>query len=234
MSEVEVRQVEKRYPQGQGWLHVLKGVSLTVEAGAFVAVVGPSGAGKSTLLHLIGGLDLPHAGCVRIEGRAWGDLTPRQQARLRNEAIGFVFQSYHLLPELTVLENTMLPGLIGWRREPAAAIRTRARAVLEQLGLSRRLTHRPSELSGGEQQRAAIARALINRPRLLLCDEPTGNLDTASGAGVLELLRSWHRQLGATLLIVTHEAAIAQAADRVVHMQDGRVMEPSVVGSLSG
>ena len=230
MNEVEVRGAVKRYPEGAGWLEVLHGVSLTVAAGEFVAVVGPSGAGKSTLLHLIGGLDLPAAGEVAVEGQVWSRLAPRQRARLRNEAVGFVFQSYHLLPELTVLENVMLPGLIGWRQDPVAVVRRRAQELVDIVGLGPRQAHRPSELSGGEQQRAAIARALVNQPRLLLCDEPTGNLDTASGQQVLALLQRWHRERRTTVLIVTHEAALAGAADRVVAMRDGQILNSSVVG----
>ncbi len=230
MNEVEVRGAVKRYPEGPGWLEVLHGVSLTVAAGEFVAVVGPSGAGKSTLLHLIGGLDLPAAGEVAVEGQVWSRLTSRQRARLRNEAVGFVFQSYHLLPELTVLENVMLPGLIGGRPDPVAGLRRRAQELVETMGLGPRQAHRPSELSGGEQQRAAIARALINQPRLLLCDEPTGNLDTVSGQQVLALLQGWHREWRTTVLIVTHEAALAGAADRVVTMRDGQILNASVVG----
>ena len=225
MSEVEVRHVVKRYPEGRGWLQVLNGVSLTVADGEFVAIQGPSGAGKSTLLHLIGGLDTPTDGQVEIDRQGWGELTPRAQARRRNERIGFVFQFYHLLPELTVLENTMLPALVGWCRGAPACRQAGERALelLRQVGLEGRLTHRPSELSGGEQQRVAIARALMNAPRLILCDEPTGNLDTASGAMVLDLLRRAHREQGATLILVTHDAALAEAADRVVHLQDGQI-----------
>ena len=221
---VEVRQVEKRYPQGSGMLTVLRGVSLTVAAGEFVAIIGPSGAGKSTLLHLIGGLDQPTAGEVLVEGQSWQALPAPQQARRRNEAIGFVFQFYHLLPELTALENTLLPALIGARRESVAKLQAQALELLEQVGLTARVQHRPSELSGGEQQRVALARALINRPRLLLCDEPTGNLDTDTGAKVLELLTTWSRRLGTTLILVTHEQAVAQQADRIVHMRDGQLV----------
>ena len=220
---IDVRGVGKRYPQGPGTLTVLKGVSLTVAAGEFAAVVGPSGAGKSTLLHLIGGLDTPTAGEVRVDGRAWSSLTPAEQARRRNRLIGFVFQSYHLVPELTALENTMLPALVGGPREPAATLRARAEGLLEELGLGPRRAHRPGELSGGEQQRVAIARALFNRPRLLLCDEPTGNLDTASGAEVLRVVTERHRRDGVTVVLVTHEPALARAAGRLIHMRDGEI-----------
>ena len=220
---IDVRGVAKRYPQGAGTLTVLHGVSLTVAAGEFVAVVGPSGAGKSTLLHLVGGLDTPTAGEVRLDGQAWSALTPGEQARRRNTLIGFVFQSYHLVPELTAQENTMLPALVGGAHGSVAAARARADELLGQLGLTARRRHRPSELSGGEQQRVAIARALMNRPRLLLCDEPTGNLDTASGAEVLRLLTDWHRRDGVTVLLVTHEPALARAAGRIIHMRDGTI-----------
>ena len=228
-----MRNVEKRYPQGTGWLTVLREVSLSVARGEFVAVVGPSGAGKSTLLHLIGGLDLPTSGDVLVEGQSWPGLSERQQARRRNEVIGFVFQFYHLLPELTVLENTMLPALLSgrtsarWLRQaeaaPLASARERALVLLDRVGLRSRLTHRPAELSGGEQQRVAIARALINEPQLLLCDEPTGNLDSETGAAVLELILDGHRRLGMTVILVTHEQALAKAAGRVVAMRDGRL-----------
>lgn len=221
---IDVRGVEKRYPQGAASLTVLRGVSLTIAAGEVVAITGPSGAGKSTLLHLIGGLDAPTAGEVRLDGQAWSALTPDQQARRRSTMIGFVFQSYHLVPELTALENVQLPALVGGSRDAAAAIRARAEALLGQVGLSARVTHRPAELSGGEQQRVAIARALMNRPRVLLCDEPTGNLDTATGADVLRLLLDEAKQERMTVVLVTHEPALAKAAGRVVQMRDGEIV----------
>ncbi|MBI4227766.1 MAG: ABC transporter ATP-binding protein [Candidatus Omnitrophica bacterium] len=224
---IDIRSVEKRYPQGRGELTVLRGVSLRVGAGEIVAIVGPSGAGKSTLLHLIGGLDTPTAGEVQLEGQAWSALTPDAQARRRNALIGFVFQSYHLLPELTALENVLLPALVGAARGPVRAARARAEALLADVGLAGRRAHRPAELSGGEQQRVAIARALMNRPRLLLCDEPTGNLDTATGAEVLRVLMEEARRERMTVVMVTHEPALAQAAGRVVHMRDGEIVQPS-------
>lgn len=223
-NSVEVVGVTKRYPQGRGWLTVLDGVSLLLKAGTFAAIVGPSGAGKSTLLHLMGGLDFPTEGSVAVDGQDWAAMKPSAQARLRNQKIGFVFQSYHLLPELTAFENVMLPAMIHSAGRTRRQIEERAMSLLDRVGLSARAEHRPSELSGGEQQRVAIARSLINNPRLLLCDEPTGNLDTGTGAAVLELLEVWRREQSTTLCIVTHETSVAKAAEQVVQMRDGKIL----------
>ncbi len=206
-------------------LEVLKGIDLEVARGEFVAVVGPSGAGKSTLLHLLGALERPSAGEVEYGEVALGRLTEEALARFRNRTVGFVFQSHHLLPEFTALENAMLPLLIG-RRRPGDA-REQAAALLQAVGLGDRLRHTPSELSGGEQQRVAVARALAAGPAVLLADEPTGNLDSKTGEGVFDLLRQLNRERDLTVIMVTHNEALSRRADRVVHMQDGRVAPPA-------
>ena len=218
----------KTYRLGRVDVPVLKGTTLRVLEGEWVAVLGVSGSGKSTLLHLLGDLDQPDpdGGAVVFEDRVLGGLTRRARNHYRNRSIGFVFQFYHLLPELNVLENTFLPALVGLSRWAYYArigeIRTRATALLESFGLGHRLVHRPRELSGGERQRVAIARALMNNPRVLLADEPTGNLDEATGAEILDLIAQQHRA-GLTIVVVTHDPAIAKLADRIVHLHDGRI-----------
>ncbi len=205
-------------------IHVLKGVDLEIPDGAWVALVGASGCGKSTLLHLLGALDKPTGGEIFCRGRAYGKMSAGGKASLRRHEIGFVFQNFHLFPELNALENVALPALHwGWNREKA---RSRAERVLERFGLSRRLAHRPQELSGGEQQRVALARALINDPGILLADEPTGNLDAVAAAGILELLTELHRKEGKTIVMVTHDPAIASRADLTVRLVDGRTETP--------
>jgi len=202
---------------------VLRGVSLELELGEFVALVGPSGAGKSTLLHLLGMLDVADRGEIELwlDGQCYryGTLREAERSYLRNRVLGFVFQAYHLLPELTALENVMLPALIagvGWRRA-----RQRALELLERVGLAHRAQHRPAELSGGEQQRVAVARAVMNSPKLLLADEPTGSLDTLNAQAVLQLLRELRREFGLTLLLATHSEEIAATADRILLLRDG-------------
>ena len=207
---------------------VLKGTSLSVATGEWVAVLGASGSGKSTLLHLLGDLDRPDAaaGDVLFEDQTLQTMSRRARNRYRNRSVGFVFQFYHLLPELNVLENTLLPALVGLHRWTyygrIAAIRRHATDLLESFGLGHRLRHRPRELSGGERQRVAIARALMNEPKVLLADEPTGNLDEKTGAEILDLIAQQHRQ-GLTIVMVTHDPAIANRADRIVHLQDGKI-----------
>ena len=208
---------------GRTSLHVLRGVDLAVRRGEILAVMGPSGAGKSTLLHVLGGLDTPSDGHVLFEGAHLFARTGGERARLRNRRFGFIFQFYHLLPELTALENVMLPGLIDGSR-PRAALRAQAQEALARVQLSERCGHRPGELSGGEMQRVAIARALANQPAVLFCDEPTGNLDSSTGAAIADLLWQARALMGATLIVVTHAEALAQRADRVVHMQDGQLV----------
>ncbi len=220
----------KTYRLGRVNVPVLKGASLSVAAGEWVAVLGTSGCGKSTLLHLLGDLDRPDeaAGEVLFEDRSLKTRSRRARNRYRNRSVGFVFQFYHLLPELNVLENTLLPALVGLHRwvyyRRIGAIRRHATDLLESFGLGHRLRHRPRELSGGERQRVAIARALMNDPKVLLADEPTGNLDEKTGAEILDLIARQHRK-GLTIVMVTHDSAIAERADRLVRLQDGRIEE---------
>ncbi len=202
-------------------LHILRGISFAVKAGEWVALTGPSGSGKSTLLGLLAGMDRPTRGRVRLEGMEISSLPEGKLARLRNQKIGVVFQAFHLIPTMTAQENVEAPLYIGPKRRQAGAI---ARQMLEQVGLGERLHHLPHQLSGGEQQRVAIARALVCEPGLLLADEPTGNLDTATSRQVLELIRLLHEQLGLTVIVVTHDAQVASYASRRLHMVDGRLV----------
>jgi putative ABC transport system ATP-binding protein len=213
--------ISKSYRIGPRTLEVLKGVSLAIQAGEFVALRGASGAGKSTLLHLLGGLDRPDGGTIHLDGHDLAAYSASDLARLRNERVGLVFQAYHLLPELSALENVCLPGRMA--RHGAGETEKRARSLLARVGLADRVDHRPYELSGGEQQRVAIARALINSPTLLLADEPTGNLDSATGGEIIRLLREL-QGLKATLVIATHDNALASIAPRVVELADGRLL----------
>lgn len=223
---MEVVDVHRSFTIGARKLDVLRGVSLSVSEGESLAITGLSGAGKSTLLHVMGGLDRPSAGKVRYRGRDLYALGDRERSAIRAQKIGFVFQAYHLLPELTVLENVMLPGLSAdgaFLR--GQALYARARDLLRQVGLAERVAHRPNELSGGEQQRAAIARALMNRPELLLADEPTGNLDSRASDEIAGLLRKAASDWGRTVIMVTHDPRIAAFADRIVFLKDGRVVD---------
>ena len=217
---IEANAVRKEYRIGARTLDILRGINLSVGEGELAVIVGPSGSGKSTLLHALGGLDKPSSGEVRFEGKNLYGLREKEIARLRNRAFGFVFQFYHLIPELTALENVLLPAQMAGSGS-AVELRNRAMELLERVGLPDRAPHLPSELSGGEQQRVAISRALINRPRVLFCDEPTGNLDSASGAAVLELLLEEHRQRKTALVIVTHDASVTRLAKKVYSLQDG-------------
>ena len=221
---VEAVALKKKYGAGHQSVQVLRGVDLAVKAGEFVVIMGPSGSGKSTLLHLLGGLDRPTEGTVHLEGRDLELLSDRELARVRNEDFGFVFQFYHLVPELTALENVMLPAWMKRRAQPQA-IRQRALGLLDEVGLEHRASHRPSELSGGEQQRVAVARALMNSPRIVFCDEPTGNLDSQTGESVLKLLLELNRQEKTTFIIVTHEPSVAQMAGRVLSLKDGQLWD---------
>ncbi len=214
--------IEKSYPTGTGGrLDVLKGASLTVQCGEIVAIVGESGTGKSTLLHILGALDRPDAGHVSFRGADIFKKGDRALARFRNESIGFVFQFHHLLPEFSALENVAMPALIRGRR--MASARTRARQLLDQVGLADRASHRPSELSGGEQQRVAVARALMNEPGLILADEPTGNLDAKNAAVLHEAIMELSRVHGQTFVIVTHNPALAAICGRVLHLEEGQI-----------
>ena len=221
--EIFVQDVWKSFPRDGERVEVLKGVSLRIAPGELVAVVGPSGVGKSTLLHLLGALERPTSGEVRYGETALSGLTDAALAEFRNRQVGFVFQFHHLLPEFTALENVMLPLLI--RRQPVAQARSRAQALLAQVGLTDRLRHRPGELSGGEQQRVAMARALVGAPAVLLADEPTGNLDSKTGEEIFELLRQLNRERRLTSVIVTHNEGLAARTDRVLRMLDGRMVE---------
>ncbi len=219
--------IVKRFTMGTQTLTVLDDCSLSVTPGEFVAIEGRSGSGKSTLLHLLGGLDTPDSGSITLDGTELSTLSDRKLALSRNAKIGFVFQFYHLLPELNVLQNTLLAPMVGSTFSgylaARATLKSRARDLLEAVGLSDRLTHRPSQLSGGERQRVAIARALMNRPAVLLADEPTGNLDTETGTHVMSVFESVRKQFGLTVVMVTHDRTLARSADRVFTMTKGRL-----------
>jgi len=218
---VSARGLRKSYLMGKRTLEVLRGIDLVVARGEFLALRGASGAGKSTLLHLLGGLDLPNAGEISFDGMDLRALSKRALAQWRNRRVGFIFQAYHLLPELSALENVALPARVA-RTAPAEAAR-RAAALLERVGLAQRLEHRPYELSGGEQQRVAIARALVNEPDLILADEPTGNLDSHTGADIIQLLQALREERQATFILATHDAHIAARARRVMELADGQL-----------
>jgi ABC-type lipoprotein export system ATPase subunit len=218
--------VRKSYRMGATRVEVLRGVDLAVQEGEFVAIVGASGSGKSTLLHILGGLDRPDKGVVQFNGRDLNRMHAWELNRYRNATVGFVFQFYHLLDELNVLENVVLPAMVshsvlGWLLERRAAQR-RAMGLLDQLGLKDRVGHKPYQLSGGERQRAAIGRSLMNQPRLLLADEPTGNLDSVTGNGILNVFEHLNRA-GQTIVMVTHDERIADRAQRVIVLEDGRI-----------
>lgn len=222
MSNIlSTKQLCKTYMTGPQAVEVLKGIDLDVAAGEIVVIMGPSGVGKSTLLHLIGGLDRPTSGDVLIDGDDVFSLRDRDLAVFRNNAIGFVFQFHHLLPEFTALENVMIPGMMHGRN--VAGSIEKAKSILDEIGLSHRLNHKPSELSGGEQQRVAVARALVNSPRLVLADEPTGNLDKRNSESLYELILDLNKKHSQTFIIVTHNELMAKHAQRVIELEDGRI-----------
>jgi len=219
---LSARGLTKTYVMGKRSLEVLRGVDVDIARGDFLALRGASGAGKSTLLHLIGGLDTPNAGEIIFCGQTLSGFSENELTNFRNRSVGFVFQSYHLLPELTALENVCLTARIA--RIPTDVAKKRAMELLTRVGLKDRLDHKPSELSGGEQQRVAIARALINEPVVLLADEPTGNLDSRTGGEIMELLQSLRAEKQTTLVIATHDAKVAAIAPRVIELADGRIV----------
>ena len=227
---IELRELSKTFQKpGQPPIRALDRVSLRVERGEMIAVLGPSGSGKSTLMNLLGLLDRPDSGSYRLAGQPVAELADDEAARLRNRAIGFVFQAFHLLPRTTAMENVQLPLLYSDRRD----VVERSRAALAAVGLSDRAHHDAEELSGGQQQRVAIARAIVNEPALLLADEPTGNLDSATGREILDLFRRL-RAAGTTIVLITHDAEVAAAADRVLRIRDGAVESDSAVAARDG
>jgi lipoprotein-releasing system ATP-binding protein len=220
---LEAREVQKSFTQGPVTLQVLQGVRLAVEAGERLAIVGASGSGKTTLLQILGGLDRPTTGQVLVDGQDIHELTEDARGMLRNRAIGFVYQFHHLLPEFSALENVAMPLLI--RRMPVAEARDLASEILDRVGLGQRLDHRPYQLSGGERQRAAVARALVTEPKILLADEPTGNLDGANAESVFELMLELNRERGTSLVVVTHDLRLANRMERVFEIQSGKLTE---------
>jgi putative ABC transport system ATP-binding protein len=218
---LEVKDVKKTYRMGRVSVPALRGVSFDVEEGEFLTIFGPSGSGKSTLLHLIGGLDRPDGGEIIVDGSNLLQLSDDKRARLRLTKIGFVFQFFNLLPRITALENVELPLNIA--DVPEKEARERAKEMLKLVGLDTRIDHRPFELSGGEQQRVAIARALVNNPKIILADEPTGNLDTKIGGEIVQLMRRLNKEKGQTFVIITHDPTISENADRIIYLKDGLI-----------
>jgi lipoprotein-releasing system ATP-binding protein len=223
---LEIRDLKKSYASGNGRLEILSGLSLEADAGEMIGIMGVSGSGKSTLLHLAGGMDRQDAGSIKILGRELAEFSAAELAAFRNKTIGFLFQFHHLLPEFTALENVMMPLLLRGTPPPEAA--AAAKELLSETGLDGRAEHRPGEMSGGEQQRTALARALAGRPSILLADEPTGNLDPRTGETVAALIRSMHEKRGMTSIIVTHSEKLAALCTRVLRLENGRLVSPGI------
>ncbi|TCB77065.1 lipoprotein-releasing ABC transporter ATP-binding protein LolD [Acinetobacter sp. ANC 4177] len=221
---LDAQNITKSFTDGKSSVDVIRGLSLQVKAGEFVSIVGSSGSGKSTLLHVLGGLDRPTSGQVMINGQRFDTLGEAERGYIRNEHLGFVYQFHHLLPEFSALENVVMPLML---RKGAAYkdVKKEAEYLLERVGLSHRLTHKPGELSGGERQRVALARALVTKPKLMMADEPTGNLDRKTAVKIFELLTELRKEFNMAMLIVTHDEYLAQSADAVLHMQDGLWVE---------
>ncbi len=233
---ISAKAIQKTYTTGEHKVRVLRGAGLTATEGEFISVIGQSGSGKSTILHVIGLLDSPDVGEVLYEGKRIDDLSESARDLLRNRVFGFIFQFYHLLPELSLLENVMAPQMIRhsmwsyWKHR--RAIKQQALELLDEVGLSHRIKHRPSELSGGELQRGAIARALITKPRILLADEPTGNLDAETGAEIMSLLKKLNEDSNLTIVMVTHDEAIANQAHRIVRLKEGRIEKAVIANAM--
>ncbi len=225
MSEIVVRltDVVKTYVMGDNEVRALQGVSFEIEQGEFLSIMGPSGSGKSTCMNMIGCLDRPTSGIVEINGKQTSKMTEKELAVLRNQTVGFVFQQYHLIPGMNVLENVMLP--LKYQHMEIAKRKTLAEAALESVGLSERIHHRPHELSGGQKQRVAIARAMVTKPKILLADEPTGALDSVTGKQVMELFRKINHEEGTTIIIVTHDPGIGASTERCIRIFDGKIVE---------
>ncbi|MDP2939601.1 MAG: ABC transporter ATP-binding protein [Candidatus Omnitrophota bacterium] len=221
---LEAVNLHKSFKSGNKNLHVLKGIELKVNQADSLSIVGPSGAGKSTLLHILAGLDKPSEGKVFLEGKELSKFSDEELAKIRNKKMGFVFQFYHLLPEFNALENVILPALISQQKRDNGSLKNKGMELLKEVGLTKRYNHRPSQLSGGEQQRLAIARAIVNSPEILFCDEPTGNLDSQNGEEIMGLLLKLNQQNGMTILIVTHDIELARKTKMLIHIQDGKIM----------
>lgn len=220
---ITCKNLNKTYFDGATKVHVLKNINFDITPGERVAIVGPSGSGKSTFLHLLGGLDFPTSGSVEIHGKAWDKLSEKERCQLRNENLGFIYQFHHLLPEFSALENVMMPLLLNNVKTKEA--RLRANKILDEVGLSTRITHKPAQLSGGERQRVAIARALVHRPKCVFADEPTGNLDTNTASNIFKMMLGLNSEYNTSLIVVTHDRELAKKMDKTVSLYDGEISD---------